>query len=76
MNQLKQDTPLAWSESWSRVGRLKSVQQWRSKLVSLSVGRATVEGLTIPAVGDYLYRHTRKDGTLAADPLQAAPAAS
>ena len=59
-------------DTWSR--RLKSMDQWRAKLRTLAAGGAVIPNLpTIEAVGIYVFRYLRADGTLNVDPLQAAP---
>ena len=63
-----------FSEWWARIGRLKSMEQWRAKLRTLAAGGVVLPNLaTVEAVGIYVFRFLRTDGTLNVDPLQAAP---
>ena len=65
--------PLRFAAWWSRVGRLKSMAQWRVKIQTLNEGRDPMELLTMDAVGVVLYRKLRDDGSLHDAFLQAVP---
>ncbi|CAK0812363.1 unnamed protein product [Prorocentrum cordatum] len=61
---------------WESVAKLKSLDQWRKKLVSLGSENEAVQDLDKGGIGTYLFRLLTADGEIAGDALQPAPSAA
>ena len=72
MTAVAGDLPCNWTAYWSRVGRLKGLAQWKSKLQTMGMG--THDGdLNLQQVGELLYTRLLPDGSLHPTALQPCP---
>ena len=65
------DLPCLYTDTWSKIGRLKSISQWKTKMITL--GKPLSETTNITAVGDILYRFLDTNSVLSSVPLQGLP---
>ena len=61
---------------WESVAKLKSLDQWRKKVVNLGSEESAVQDLDKGGVGVYIYRRLTADGEISEEPLQPAPPAA
>jgi hypothetical protein len=69
---LLKDEPLTYLDVRAKVGRLKSVSQWKTKLTSFGCEKAN-EFTSLTVTGDAIYRHLDLEGVWARVPLQGYP---
>ena len=75
---MKADFPkegIPFATWWEAVSKVKSLDQWRKKVVNLGGDSNAIQQMDKPAVGVHLFRFLTPDGEISEDPLQPAPPA-
>ena len=71
LNGVVDKLPLPFQSYWtSHAARLKSIQQWNTRLNTMAGEGANLSFNTMKEIGNFIFCHLRKDGGISADKLQ------